>query len=127
MNLLCLDYGQARLGLALSVGSLAEPLGILPTKPKARLYQALNRLIEKHQIQALVIGLSEGKLGEETKNFAQQLRAQINLPLIFQDETLTTQLARQKLIEARAKKKKRRAPPDAYAAALILQEYLDQH
>ncbi|TEU02025.1 Holliday junction resolvase RuvX, partial [Candidatus Woesebacteria bacterium] len=83
------------------------------------------KIIKKEKVNKIVIGVSEGQIGEESKKFGEKLGKKVNLPVHFQDETLTTQDAQALSIIAGIKRKKRRALEDAYSAALILRNYLD--
>ena len=73
------------------------------------------------------IGLPEGKIVPQVKQFAEELSQKTGIPVIFQDETLTSQEAVAKMIMAGKRRKARREKEDAVAAALILQSYLDTH
>jgi putative Holliday junction resolvase len=123
MVLLGIDYGEKNLGLAIASGPLAEPLESL--KRDKKIFEKINQISGRLGIDLIVVGISEGEMAEKTKLFSFELSRKLNLPIEFQDETLSTRLAIQMLREGRAKKKKRRGPPHAYAAAIILQEYLD--
>ena len=75
----------------------------------------------------VVVGISEGKMGEEARAFSLSLRKILSIPIDTFDETLTTQDAQKKAIEAGVKRKRRKGLEDAYAAAIILENYLDQY
>ncbi len=120
MNYLCLDYGDKHLGLAIASTPLAEPLLTISTSQAAQL---LPGIIDNHHIDHIIIGLPEGKVGESVKKFAASLEELTHLPITLHDETLTSQQASQHL--KTAKKKKRTGPDHHFAAALILQDYLD--
>ena len=122
MKYLCIDFGLKHLGLAIADGPLAEPFG--EKNNNENFFKYLINLIKTEKIDKIVIGLSEGKMGETTKAFAEKLKTLTNLPIFFQDETLSSVEAKQKLLEAGAPQKKRRRDHSA-AAALILQDYLD--
>ena len=124
MKYLGIDFGLKHVGLAVAEGPLAEPLGEKKYSQQEKLFNYLNSIIIKQQIDKIVIGLPEGRLADTVKNFADQLKQLTNLPIFFQDETLSTQEAKLKLIAAHAPQKKRRFDHSA-AAALILQDYLD--
>ncbi len=121
MKILGIDYGTKRVGLALSYASLAEPLFILPND--AQLLEKLLEVIDKYKIEQLVLGLSENKMADKTKAFAQTLKKKINLPLYFYDETLSSHQVKEYLREQRLTSDKR--PIDHLAAAVILQNFLD--
>lgn len=123
MMLLGVDYGRKNIGLAVASGPLAEPLKTV--KFSTGVYEKINRICQTLRVTKIIVGISEGKMAEETKAFANQLKQIIQLPLEYQDETLTTKLASQKLYQAKVKKSKRKMKDHTFAACLILQEYLD--
>lgn len=118
MRILGIDYGKAKIGLAIADGPLAEPLGVLNTNQWEK---GLGRIIQEQGIEKIVLGLSEGLMAEETKVFAKRLGEITNLPIDFQDETLTSQEAVVKMRQIG----KKDFEEDAVAAAIILQNYLD--
>jgi RNase H-fold protein (predicted Holliday junction resolvase) len=62
---LAIDYGQKRVGLAVSFGSLAEPVGIL-THDETFLPN-LARVIEEYQVEQILVGLSEGVSAQKAR------------------------------------------------------------
>mgnify|MGYP001598128320 CR=1 FL=1 len=118
MKLMGIDYGEAKIGLAVSFGELAEPLKIIR---KPNLKDQITKICEDLGIEKIIIGLSEGKMAEKTKEFASKLASVVYLPIEFQDETLTSQEAVAKMREIG----KRVKDEDAISAALILQTYID--
>lgn len=125
MNSLSLDYGRSKVGLAFSEGFLSQPLTVFKNNPK--LLQKIRRLCQEKLIDQIVIGLPEGELQEEIKNFGQKLEKFTSLPVAFEPETLTTKEAIAKMIAAGKKKKVRQEKVDAFAAALILQSFIDKN
>jgi len=125
MKTLGIDFGLNNFGLAVSEGMLAEPLGqIRVFSPQ----QAVSKLIstcQENQVQKIVIGLPEGRLMEKVRKFGEQLKQAINIPVVFQDETLTSKEAIEKMIEAQKPLKKRQKQRHVFSACLILQSYLD--
>lgn len=124
MIILGIDYGLSKIGLAISEGELAQPLMVIQNSEK--IIGEIFKICQKYQIEKLVIGLPEGSLGEKVKEFAGQLLLSTKIIFEFQDETLTTRQALAKMIEAKKGKKIRRSLKDAFAAACILQEYLEE-
>jgi putative Holliday junction resolvase len=124
MVYLGIDYGRAKVGLAISEGFLAQPLVVLPNGKK--LLGKISSLVQQQRVKKIIIGLPEGNLKEEIKIFGQKLKKLASLPIEFEPESLTTQEAVVKMIEAGKGKKARREKKDAFAAALILQSYLDK-
>ncbi len=126
MKILGIDYGRSKVGLALADGPLAEPLKVIRYKDGDLLINEIKKIIEKEEIEKVVVGVSEGEMGEESKNFALAIS---HLPLAISvetfDETLTSHDAQTLSIEAGIGRKKRKEMEDAYAAAIMLQNYLN--
>jgi putative Holliday junction resolvase len=118
-----IDYGTQRVGTALSFGSLAEPLTILPNS--AGLLDHLKDIVEKHHIEVIVVGVSENEMAEKTKQFIELLKTKVQVPIEVWDETLTSSTVHQKLAEKSGKKKTYKGYIDHLAAAEILQDWLD--
>lgn len=119
-----IDFGTKRIGVALSFGTLAEPLGIVDND--ASKYEVLARLCRDHNVSQIVIGLSEEKMAKKTKDFASELKAFTNLPIAFIDETLSTKEVRT-LLHLRKNKTQTRRHVDHLVAARLLQEWIDAH
>ncbi|MFC1627072.1 Holliday junction resolvase RuvX [Patescibacteria group bacterium] len=125
MKYLGIDFGLKNLGLAVAETPLAEPFGQHHYQQTAQAIEFLARLVKEQNIQTIVLGLPEGQLESVVKDFGNQLFLATNLPIFYQDETLSTIEAKQKLLQAHKPQKKRRQDHQA-AAAVILQAYLDQ-
>lgn len=129
-NALALDIGDRRIGLARgsSVARLAEGLPTLAADGNE--LATLKKLVHEHEIDLLVIGLPRNQSGELTKqskkimSMAEHLAKELGLPLVFQDESLTSVEA-EKLLHQRSERYDRGAV-DQLAAELILQDFLDQ-
>ena len=129
-----LDIGDKRIGVALSDpdGILASPFTIINCKNEMADMEAIADIVSQHQVGQIIVGLphsmdgSLGKQAEKVKAFTEKLRDHIEVLIEFRDERLTTVSARRLMREANTKKTKREARDDAIAAALILQDYLDQ-
>ena len=122
MNYLCIDYGDQYLGLAVAQGPLAEPLA---TIPMTHALEKITTLIDQYAIDAVILGLSEGKMAERTQAFADKLKSVTDLPIDFQDETLSSQETRERAAKMGMKKSRRESKIDHLVAAAILQDYLD--
>ncbi|MBD3249963.1 MAG: Holliday junction resolvase RuvX [Candidatus Pacebacteria bacterium] len=120
---LAIDYGDKRIGLAVNQASLAEPLFVLENSPNVR--EQVKVICQERDIDQVIIGLSEQEMANKTRQFGQKLKEIIDIPLSYYDETLSTQEVRKKLLTGPAKKKKRQGPVDHYAAALILERWLE--
>lgn len=118
-KILGVDFGERRIGLAVAEGRLAEPFSILEvTDPLSQIV----KICEQEKIEKIVLGLPLGS--KKIKKFGQKLAAATKLKIVFWDETLTSEEALAKMIQA-GKSRKRRRKLDDISAAIILQEYLD--
>lgn len=120
-NILGIDYGRKNIGLAYSIGSLAEPIAFIENDHNT--IKHLKETCEHHKVKSIVIGISEGDMAEETRAFANKVKDELKFPVTLQDETLSSYETGLKLFHT--KRKKRSQPQDAFQAATILQDYLD--
>lgn len=131
-NFLGIDYGTKRIGLACNIASLVEPLLVLnnqlsddqPIVSKEVISQIVQICLAQ-KIETIVLGYSEAQMAEKTKLFAQILKDSIDLPVILSDETLSSHEVGRRMKEASFSLKKRQGPIDHYAAALILEDFLE--
>lgn len=142
-----IDYGRARIGLAIAEAdsALPRPLVTLKRVNRNEDMRRLRELVREHGVGQIVVGLplrldgTRGEMAEEATRFAARVRKQLNLPVTMLDERLTSWEAERLLEEqgghflrdakAAQKKGKRenaRISVDAVAAAVILKEYLGQ-
>jgi len=134
MRSLGLDIGDRRIGVALSdpEGILASPLTIINRTDESQDIEAIIDIINQRQVSRIVVGLprsmngSLGKQAEKVKAFAQKLGECIEIPVEYRDERLTTVLAERLAQVVKTKKTREKAGHDAQAAAIILQDYLDE-
>ena len=122
-KILAIDYGTKRIGLAVSRVNLAEPLKILINNEN--IFINITEVVEKEKIELILVGISENKMAEKTLEFIQKLKNYISIPLEFADETLSSSIIHQKLANSHMRLKKRQQPIDHYAAAEILEEWLE--
>jgi putative Holliday junction resolvase len=119
MKTLGIDYGKSKIGLAIGIDSFAEPLKVIRVESFPDAVHKIKNEIKTEMPDRIVVGISEGDMGEESRKFANELGA-----TTF-DETLTSKDAQKLSIEAGISRKKRHQMEDAYAASLMLQNYLD--
>lgn len=122
MKILGIDYGEAKIGLAISEGKIASPIGAIDTKIWKT---GIGEICERENIERIIVGISEGKMAEKTKKFGQILEKTAGLPVEYWEETLTSKEAVKKMIEAGKARKRRKMDEHAVSACLILQDYLD--
>ncbi|MCC3143708.1 Holliday junction resolvase RuvX [Halanaerobium sp. Z-7514] len=133
MRILGIDYGNKRVGIAVSdaLGWTAQPLTTLKQQGHQKLLAEIKEYIEKYQVEKIVVGMpysmdgSRGKRAEITQAFINFLENNLAIPVEIQDERLTTSQAENILLEADLSRKDRKDVIDKVAAALILQSYLD--
>lgn len=135
MKYLGLDLGSRTLGIAVSDGT-----GLIASSYKTirhneeyeRLLQEVKTIVEELNIQAIVLGFPKnmnntiGPKGELSLSFKEQLEKIIDIPVILQDERLTTKSATDMLIMGNVSRKDRKKVVDSVAATIILQTYLDR-
>ncbi|HJO38695.1 MAG: Holliday junction resolvase RuvX [Vicinamibacterales bacterium] len=140
MRLMGLDVGDRRVGLAVSdaSGTLARPLrtitreGAIADVVTAVVDEIRKLRTDGDGLDGIVVGLPrhlDGRPSQETTRvqaFADRLRRQVDLPLAFQDERLSSREAERLLATQEPDWRRRKASLDAAAAAVILQDHLDQ-
>lgn len=136
-----LDVGERRIGVAVSdaTRTLARPLNVLQTtgldgNALEVVVTAIERLsAEEDGLAAIVVGLprrldgTPNAMTPRIERFAARLRARTALPVLFEDERLSSHEAESRLMAREPGWRARKARLDAAAAAIILQEYLDTH
>ena len=134
MKLLGLDVGTVRIGIATSdvLQILATPL---ETYKRRTLYLDARYIVElaqKLQISTIVVGLplkldgTEGDSALMARQLANKIAEHTSLPIVFQDERLSTVSAERILIETGTRRKERKGQVDQIAATIILQNYIDK-
>lgn len=134
MRVLGLDYGEKRIGLAVSdeMGITAQGIPTLTRRSLERDLAALEMIIEQYAVEKIVIGYPlrlDGTAGiqcEKVDRFAAILERRFALPVLRWDETLTTSRAEEILTETKVRRKKRKSVVDKLAAMILLQDYLDR-
>jgi len=135
MRYLGLDLGTKTLGVAVSdlTGTIATSLTILRHDENHEyLIEELKKIISEKNVETIILGLPKnmnntiGERGEMVLSFKEKLEKSINLPVILEDERLTTRVAENILITADVSRKKRKKVIDKMAANIILQSYLDR-
>ena len=136
MRYIGLDLGTKTLGIALSdrMGLIASFYKTLEFKEEDydSLIEPLKEIIENEKVESIVLGLpknmnnSIGFAGERSIHFKELLESNIDLPVILEDERLSSVEANNIMIASDLSRKKRKKRVDALAATIILQRYLDR-
>jgi putative transcription antitermination factor YqgF len=128
MKFLGIDFGLTHLGFAISNGDIAESLKLDTTyKTDEDLFKKVINVIRLHEVENIVIGLSDGPIGEKAKYFGSKLESLVGIHVFFQNEDFSTQKAVSQMIESGRKRSDRQTMDHNVAAANILQEYLDEN
>lgn len=138
-RILCIDYGLARIGLAVSdpnkiiatsLATIASEKKIEQTALKLKNEITLYEEKSRCHIEEIVIGLplrmngTMGMMADEVRLFAELLQQQVSCPVITWDERLSTVQAERAMIEGGMSRKKRSQIVDKVTAVIILQSYL---
>jgi putative Holliday junction resolvase len=135
MRILCVDPGEKRIGIAISdeTGTIARPLTLIEHVNRQIDAATIAELAIEHQVGLILVGQAldiEGNpnlSGRKAARLAGAIRAQSDLPIKMWDESYSTQTAKRVPEELGVKRKRSSEPLDDYAAAIILQSYLDAH
>ena len=134
---IALDVGDVRIGVAVSdlLGITANPRETYVRK-KGDTNADISYFCEyakREEADAFVLGLPKNMDGTEgdravvTRQFGDMLQEASGLPVLYQDERLTTVSAERMLIDADVRREKRKKVIDKVAATIILQSFLDSH
>ncbi len=134
-RVMALDYGDVRIGIALS-----DPTRFLATgyenytrKDLVTDCKHIADIISSNNVKVVVLGLplnmdgSKGVRVEKTYEFAEELKKYTSVDIDYLDERLTSVSAEKILISADVSRKKRKTVMDKLSATIILQDYLDTH
>ncbi|MFH1198328.1 MAG: Holliday junction resolvase RuvX [bacterium] len=132
-RILGIDYGEKRIGLAISdpLKLFASPLVTLDMKDN--FWQELSKIIVEYHVTKIVLGYPLKESGEKSRStelvekFLEELKKRFSVPVELIDERYSSSIAMQQIIETVKSKKKRRDKSliDKKAAAVILQDYLN--
>jgi putative Holliday junction resolvase len=134
-----IDYGARRIGLALSdaTATLASPWRLLQRPPSdaetmRMIVAEVTALAQDDDgLEAVVVGWPrrlDGSPNQQTpivETFARTLESKVSMPVVLQDERLSSREAESRLAVDEKDWRKRKLKIDAVAAAIILQDYLD--
>ncbi|HEX5439609.1 MAG TPA: Holliday junction resolvase RuvX [Ktedonobacterales bacterium] len=136
-RILALDVGAKRIGVAVSdeLGLLATPRTVIVRRSTEAALDEIVRIALAEEASLVVVGLPislDGQLHSQARTvqrFGERLRRRLEapgIPLVYADEMLSTVRADERLREAGVRPQRIRERIDAEAAAVILEEYLNQ-
>jgi len=131
-RILAIDYGQSRVGLAVSdpLGITAQGLETFETDDTEKLMAHLEKIVGEYTVARIVVGLPlnlDGSRGEQAvavERFIELVKSRLRLPVVAFDERMTTMAAHRAMHEMGGKAKGQKGKIDRIAAVLILQSYL---
>lgn len=126
MIILGIDWGKSKIGLAIADGPLAQPLTVIRVKSFGEAVTKVLQVVKDQDAKLVIVGISENQVANDQRGFARRLREN-GVEVVEWDETLSTQDAKSLMLESGAGPKKRREMEDAYAAAVVIQSYLDNN
>ena len=132
-RILCIDYGQKRLGIAISdpLGMTAQSHPYVLNTPDC--FGEIQKIVDEYNVTKMILGMpinqhgAEGKQAENVRRFSTKLNVHFpDFGINFQDERFSTKAVTRHLIDAGVSRKKRKQVVDSQSAAFILQGYLDR-
>jgi len=142
--ILAIDYGEKRLGLALSdeFGVTSRPYAVWTRTNRRRDLARLRELVRQQGVRCIVVGLplhldgTPSEMSQQAEAFAIRVEKALGLPVEMMDERLSSWEAEQASFVSSRRKRvrggadgaavRRRTPLDEIAAAIILRDYLDR-
>ncbi len=133
MRYIGLDLGTKTLGISLSSGIIATNyMTLRHNEDYNYLVQEVKKIVLEKKIDEIVLGFPKnmnntiGERAQITLDFKEKLEKEIQIPVIMEDERLTSVVANNVLINADTSRKKRKMKVDGVASVIILQSYLDR-
>jgi len=128
-----IDFGLKRIGIALSDSLKVFAYTHTTLLNSSNTLVELEKIIKEKNVVKIILGIpnenhvSKTSVVNDIKKFKNTLEKKFLLPVIFGDETYTSAIAQQRILESVNKKEKRKNKNllDMHSAAIILQEYLD--
>ena len=132
-RLMGIDYGEVRIGIALSdpLQIISKPYEVLHNSNDEKVWEELLKIVNEKKVGKIILGLPLNLKSQDTKKtievreFADELKKRIDIPLIFQDERYTSVDANETLKKMGYSIKESRKVIDKVAASIILKNYMD--
>lgn len=120
MTLLGIDYGTTKIGLAIAEGLVATPLRVVRYETARELREAVRFACTEYEVRTVVVGVPP-RNAKPAEEFVAWLRRELSIPVVTENEALTTAFAKRLMRTWRGK-----AEDDAIAATLIVQSYIER-
>ena len=136
MRMMGLDYGSTTVGVAMSdaLGYTSQPKETIVREKENHLRRTLAKiaeLTEENEIGLIVLGRpvrmdgTDGTRVARTEEFREALKKRVSIPIVWQDERLTTVEADEILEEMGIPRSERKKYIDSIAASIILRDYMN--
>jgi putative Holliday junction resolvase len=134
-RVLSIDYGERRIGLAITDPLKIFAIPLTTLENNSMFWQEFSKLLKKYNVIKIVLGYPLKEDGTKSRStlavekFEEELKNKIKLPITLIDERYSSSIAQEQIIESVKSKKKRRnkALVDMNAAAIILNDYLNEN
>lgn len=127
-----IDYGKVRIGIALTdlLKTIASPYEVYKSVSLQKDVEYFVKLVKEKEVEKIVLGLplnmddSEGERAKRTRIFGEMLEKACGVPVVYQDERLSSVEAENYLLDGDVRRDKRKNLIDKVAATIILEDYL---
>lgn len=125
--IIAIDLGEKRVGIAITSLGIPQPY---KTVARDNLINTLQEIIKKNKVESIVVGLplnmdgTKGDSAIEAERFAKKLKSAFKLPVILQDERLTTWDAQKAMYKMGKEPLKDKSTLNKISATLILEDYI---
>ncbi|WP_373767675.1 Holliday junction resolvase RuvX [Glaesserella sp.] len=134
-TVIAFDFGTNSIGCAVgqSITKTAQRLPAFKAQDGIPNWEQIGKLLTEWQPDLLIVGLplnmdgTEQPLTQRAKKFANRLNGRFNLPVVLQDERLTTVEARSEIFSRGGFKALKKDKVDSISACLILESWFDSH
>lgn len=131
-KVLGLDFGQKRIGVAISEDNLSTPFNVVSSENLNKAISEINKICHQENIEKVIIGFPKSKdniQADKVHKFAIELAKNLNLEIDFTDETLTSKEAERQLKNTNLdpKSKRYKEEVDKLSAKYILDQYLSDN
>ena len=131
-RILAIDYGEARIGLAITdeMQIIVSPLEVVKPK-KQDPVKRISEIVQEMNVTEIVLGMpyllsgKEGRVAEQVKKFKEELEKNLTVPVVLHDERFTSKMAEMELRSRGIKPSRNKEKIDLFAAGILLEDYLE--